>query len=338
MTDTIHQDNEDHVAARRSSRTLVVIPCAKTKVWDLPGRLVPKVVTVRSAYISQLFRQMVMYAEFMEADWTVLSAKHGFLRPDDVIEKYDVTFNNPGSGVAPSSLLRDQVERFGLGRYGQVLCLGGRLYLDRAAEAFGAKRIFTPFAGLPIGYLKKSLKKACEWRTMNIPMADIDREREALMPGTGIRRTAHHIGAFAAYDCKFSPATTSGGVRFAGYVLFHEFAGVPLRVFKTLDDCRRLAWLLSDCDAEWGFTEPTGFSQVPNVAKAQFFSALGVLPSRARAGADEDKVAQLIGWSLRRAFGGACPTASIPYPPGTSCFTAFIQAWLEDSGFLFSPS
>ena len=44
----------------------------------------------RELYVSQLFRKASTYAEATCERWYVLSAKHGLIHPDQVIEPYDV--------------------------------------------------------------------------------------------------------------------------------------------------------------------------------------------------------------------------------------------------------
>lgn len=44
----------------------------------------------RELYVSQLFKKASAYAELTCDRWYILSAKHGLLRPDEVIEPYDM--------------------------------------------------------------------------------------------------------------------------------------------------------------------------------------------------------------------------------------------------------
>jgi hypothetical protein len=44
----------------------------------------------RELYVSQLFKKASAYAELTCDRWYILSAKHGLLRPDEVIEPYDI--------------------------------------------------------------------------------------------------------------------------------------------------------------------------------------------------------------------------------------------------------
>lgn len=62
--------------------TIGLVGCASQKLQ----RPAP----ARELYISTLFRKASAYAELTCDRWYVLSAKHGLVRPDDVIEPYDV--------------------------------------------------------------------------------------------------------------------------------------------------------------------------------------------------------------------------------------------------------
>jgi len=133
--------------------TLVVVPCSKSKVW---GKY-PHLGSVRAcvAYCGPLFRLHRQYAEREGDRWVILSAKYGFLDPSDLIERYDVSFNHPGSGVVESVLIR-QAKGMDLTRFERIIGLGGKRYRDRVREVFGEKTEF-PFAGLSLLQLMRKL-------------------------------------------------------------------------------------------------------------------------------------------------------------------------------------
>jgi hypothetical protein len=62
--------------------TVILVGCVKTKA-DGPH-------PARDLYTSELFRRRRDYAEAAGVPWYVLSAKHGLLGPDELIEPYDV--------------------------------------------------------------------------------------------------------------------------------------------------------------------------------------------------------------------------------------------------------
>jgi hypothetical protein len=63
--------------------TLHLIACSSTK---LDARA-----PARDLYTSDLFRKSVAYVESIGAPWAVLSALHGMIQPDAMVEPYDVT-------------------------------------------------------------------------------------------------------------------------------------------------------------------------------------------------------------------------------------------------------
>jgi len=51
-------------------------------------------VPAKDLYISTLFKGMRRYAESNADKWFILSAKHGIVRPDEVIEPYECTLKS----------------------------------------------------------------------------------------------------------------------------------------------------------------------------------------------------------------------------------------------------
>jgi hypothetical protein len=62
--------------------TVGLVGCASQKL----GRPAP----ARELYISQLFKKASAYAEASCDRWYILSAKHGLVHPDTVLEPYDI--------------------------------------------------------------------------------------------------------------------------------------------------------------------------------------------------------------------------------------------------------
>jgi hypothetical protein len=146
---------------------LVIIPCGKKKIWD-DGNILGAV-DARNAYTGTMFRLGVKYAEVCDADWVVLSAKYGFIFPDDRIEPYDVTFNNKASNPISFKELDDQLTKLNLRDYQEIIALGGAKYRELVIELFecrGKKKVLTPFAGLSMGRYLRALKEAIKTETI----------------------------------------------------------------------------------------------------------------------------------------------------------------------------
>lgn len=86
-----------------------LVGCASTKLSH-PG-------TARTLYTSQLFRKASEYAERTCDRWYILSAKHGLVHPDTVLEPYDMKLGQrarPGNPGGPpihqwAQRVRDQL-------------------------------------------------------------------------------------------------------------------------------------------------------------------------------------------------------------------------------------
>lgn len=152
--------------------SLGIVPCSKGKVWDR----IPTcgAVPAKDAYTGTFHRLARAYAERKADQWMILSAKYGFLAPDDLVPgPYDVTFNRPSDPrCITTERLREQVLEKRLNRYTRVIVVCGDNYVRRIREAFqgtGAE-IITPLKGKGgIGSMQKWLKHAVEEMPVSSP-------------------------------------------------------------------------------------------------------------------------------------------------------------------------
>lgn len=147
-------------------KTLVVIPCGKSKAWGRQPKKLRLPVPARFAYHGAPFLVNRRYAETLAAQpgnaWVILSAKYGFLWPEEKIDRpYEVTFNNPETGPISCGELRQQAWDKGLIRFPRVVGLGGPEYRAALEAAFAGTECVLefPFAGLSIG---KAMKAALQ--------------------------------------------------------------------------------------------------------------------------------------------------------------------------------
>lgn len=144
---------------------LCIIPCGKRKIWDTDPEAGPT--PARLAYLSAHHRNCQAYARTFFGDhWVILSARHGFLRPDDIVpENYDVPFSPQGVGEITPEQLRAQAEAKGLTTYPHIVVLGGRKFEPVVRSALTAPVTF-PLRGLQgIGSMNQALLKAVRERT-----------------------------------------------------------------------------------------------------------------------------------------------------------------------------
>ena len=136
---------------------LCIVQCGGQKIWkEYPNR---EPVSAKEAYTSPYFKKNRAYAERFGDSWVIISAKYGFLSPEDKIEDYDVTFKLKKSRPISYQELRNQVESKGLDRYSTILVLGGKDYLDAVKAAFSGTScvIQSPFEGLSIGQRMRAI-------------------------------------------------------------------------------------------------------------------------------------------------------------------------------------
>lgn len=133
-------------------RILVIVPCGSAKIWDKDPHAGPT--PARDTYTGSPFKVNREYAERFGDDWVILSAKYGFLKPDDIVAgPYNVTFKRRSPPPIEGSALRQQARQQGLDQFREVIGLGGRDYraLIEHAFALSTVRLHFPFAGMPLG-------------------------------------------------------------------------------------------------------------------------------------------------------------------------------------------
>lgn len=143
------------------SGLLVIVSCGKAKIWAKHPQAGPT--AAADAYVGAPFTVNRRYAEQIGGSWVILSAKHGFLRPADIVPgPYETTFKRRSTNPIGPAALRKQVEQMGLDLYGEVIGLGGKEYRATIEAAFEDTRVRLsfPFARLPIGKAMAATKLA----------------------------------------------------------------------------------------------------------------------------------------------------------------------------------
>jgi len=143
-----------------TNETLIIIPCGAQKIWARRPGLGP--VPAKDAYTSAAFGLNRRYAETFGSSYLILSARQGFLNPDDLIEDYNVTFKKASTGPVAVDTLRRQVREMNLDRFELVIGIGGAEYRAAIAGAFADTKVMFPFAGLSLGLTMRAVKRALE--------------------------------------------------------------------------------------------------------------------------------------------------------------------------------
>lgn len=142
-------------------QTLVIVPCGLAKIWDKSPQEGP--VEARLAYTGPPFKVNREYAERFADSWVILSAKYGFLNPGDTVEgPYNITFKRRSPPPITHAALSQQVRDQDLGRFDDVIGLGGRDYRAAIEHAFAATRVTLhfPFSGMTLGKSLQAAKRA----------------------------------------------------------------------------------------------------------------------------------------------------------------------------------
>lgn len=138
-------------------KTLCIVPCGKAKIWSKHPTVGPAF--ARDVYVGPFAKKCRQYAEhFHPKSWCILSAKHGFLFPEDIIpEDYDVTFNKKKTNPISIPELKLQAESKGVWEHEKVVVLGGKEYEKMTREIFSIAAIETPLKG--VGGIGKMMQK-----------------------------------------------------------------------------------------------------------------------------------------------------------------------------------
>ncbi|MEJ6003828.1 DUF6884 domain-containing protein [Paucibacter soli] len=137
---------------------LVLVACGAQKLGHAAA--------AQDLYIGDLFKKSRAWAERFGTRWLILSAKHGLVAPEQVIEPYDTTLNLLGLDAlaAWDAMVQAQFTQLGLDSHLHepkvgpgVVVLAGRRY-RRWVE--GRSGVVVPMKGLGIGQQKAWLLAA----------------------------------------------------------------------------------------------------------------------------------------------------------------------------------
>jgi len=136
--------------------TVTLVACAATKL----GRPAP----ARELYRSDLFAKSSAYAQQL-GEWYILSAAHGLVHPDTVLEPYNVTLNDLTRYQRTVWSLRVawQLAQRNI-QADRCVVLAGRSYRDPIMAALRCRfaEVVIPLEGLGIGHQKQRLAQLAQ--------------------------------------------------------------------------------------------------------------------------------------------------------------------------------
>ena len=139
-------------------KSLCIIGCGKKKIWDKNPEAGP--VKAEDLYIGPFTRKCIEYAKKGDFDlWCILSAKYGFLYPDEIVHgPYSECFHVISSNSISLEELSLQLNDKKLDEYEKITVLGGKYYLGMVSKLFHKKEIYNPLNGCKgIGHMMKKL-------------------------------------------------------------------------------------------------------------------------------------------------------------------------------------
>ena len=143
-------------------KRLCIIPCGKKKIWDKCPDMGPT--EAREVYISPFGKACQAYASQFFTHWVILSAKHGFLLPTDIVkENYDLAFHSKSSEIINIEQLKKQMMDKDLLDFDEIVLLAGKKHKKVVTKLYPEEIISFPLEGCKgIGYMLQRLKKAVE--------------------------------------------------------------------------------------------------------------------------------------------------------------------------------
>ncbi|TPV42343.1 DUF6884 domain-containing protein [Bacillus dicomae] len=143
-------------------KRLCIIPCGKKKIWDKYPNYGP--MEAKDVYISPFGKACQAYAAMFFENWVILSAKHGFLRPNDIVlENYDLALDSKSDEIISIELLKQQTIEKDLFQFDEIVLLAGKKHKKVVTQLYPEEIITYPLTGCKgIGYMLQRLKGAVE--------------------------------------------------------------------------------------------------------------------------------------------------------------------------------
>ncbi|MCX7909612.1 MAG: hypothetical protein N2560_08875 [Ignavibacteria bacterium] len=144
-------------------KTLCIVSCGIKKIWDnIPNAEPTK---SRNAYIVPFVKKCIEHAEkYFPNTWCILSAKYGFLFPEEIVEAlYNVTFNDKSTKPISLYELSEQARKKSLNKFETIIVLGGKKYVNIVKLVFQKHKIQFPLGECRgIGFMMKKLNDSIQ--------------------------------------------------------------------------------------------------------------------------------------------------------------------------------
>jgi len=130
-----------------SKKTLCIITCSKQKIWNenKNQKDIEQPAKAKEAYTGKITKLGIKFAEkFFNGNYVILSAKYGFLKPDDEIYNYNLYLGelNEEERKKLIDCLKKQIKEKNLDAYDEIVVIAGGDYLEIVKEVFKDKKIY----------------------------------------------------------------------------------------------------------------------------------------------------------------------------------------------------
>ena len=162
-------DVKDYLDAFEKGTLLNIVACSRAKIWNTKDKDTNSY-PARVAYKGGMFKQAInCFMDFksragVEPRWVILSAKYGFIEPDQEISDYNISFSNPDDkyNIVTDSKLLTQWKEKGLERYRLICLWGGEAYARHVRNILNnignnEVKFIAPAVNLPIGKALQAL-------------------------------------------------------------------------------------------------------------------------------------------------------------------------------------
>lgn len=141
--------------------TLCIAPCGDRKIWKKYPEAGPQ--KARLVYTGPYASTCIAYANRFYSNWCILSAKYGFLFPNDIISgPYNATFKNKSTNPITIEKMAIQAKEKELVKFEYLVVLGGKEYNEIVRKVFPFASISRPLDGLRMGPSISKLRKAIQ--------------------------------------------------------------------------------------------------------------------------------------------------------------------------------
>lgn len=149
----VNEKEIDLKSLKKGEKILVITGCTKEKLGYDSSVKAP----AKNMYQGRLFKVVRKYCETMGFDYVIISAKYGFLHPDDVIEGYEKVLRTKEDVKQIQPIVEKKLKPL-LDKYDKIVVIAGKRYREVLENLWGER--FTTIKSRGYGDLCSIVSKA----------------------------------------------------------------------------------------------------------------------------------------------------------------------------------